>query len=316
MTDLPEDPKALLRIVDESLDLLETQRAKVRQEDPSVSHLPSLLEQFREVRAGIEHRKPEPVRLINHFACTGGTLICKFLAVMPNARLLSEIDPLSPAPSRDPAEDLEDKLFAPTDLIRHFRDAPRGASEAELLEVFQAALAEIYSKSSARGEYLIIRTHPHSQFCYGDSVSDRATVKEIIADEFSVCSVLTVRHPLDSYLSLNSNGWLHFSPSTLDSYAQRYLAFLDAHEGEAIFKYEDFVEDHEGFLKKICLALKLEYLPGMSAMTELVQLSGDSGRKGTIVAKRPRREIPDEIEQQRTTSESYHRLCETLGYTP
>src|SRR5690606_26210779 len=39
--------------------------------------------------------RKEPVRIVHHFACTGGTLICKCIAAMPNTQLLSEVNPLN-----------------------------------------------------------------------------------------------------------------------------------------------------------------------------------------------------------------------------
>jgi hypothetical protein len=35
----------------------------------------------------------QPLRIIRHFACTGGTIISKSLSVMPNTLLLSELNP-------------------------------------------------------------------------------------------------------------------------------------------------------------------------------------------------------------------------------
>ncbi len=42
-----------------------------------------------------EAPQKQPIRIIQHLSCTGGTLISKFLAAMPNVVLLNEVNPLS-----------------------------------------------------------------------------------------------------------------------------------------------------------------------------------------------------------------------------
>ena len=55
----------------------------------------SLLDQCLDLCADRGAGGPEPVRLLHHFACSGGSLISKCVATMPNVQLLSEVDPLS-----------------------------------------------------------------------------------------------------------------------------------------------------------------------------------------------------------------------------
>jgi len=75
--------------------------------------------------ASVEARptaQPEPLRTAAHFACSGGTLISKCIAALPNVQLLSEVDPLSSyvAPGANG--------FTPTDLVALLRQSSRGAS--------------------------------------------------------------------------------------------------------------------------------------------------------------------------------------------
>lgn len=302
MTQDPPSPAKLLEIVDESLRLLDTEQASRAGVIVPGTPFPSLYDQCLELCQRIDQRDPEPVRTLHHFACTGGTLVCKYLAATPNARLFSEIDPLSP---------LIKPHFSPSDLILHFRNSLRPIDNAAIEAVFIAGLARIHEYSVRHGERLILRDHTHSHFCTGEGLPARKTLKTILSDHFPLRSATIVRHPLDSFLSLRANGWVHFQPDSLEEYAQRYLAFLDAYNDIPIFSYEGFVEDPDATTQALCDCLDLVYSPDLELVVPAVRLTGDSGRQGDIVEKRPRRPIPTDLEQ---SGPLYRELCERLGY--
>jgi hypothetical protein len=135
----------------------------------------------------------------------------------------------------------------------------------------------------------------------------------VIGEEHSVLAIVTVRHPLDSYLALAANEWIHFLPNTLEEYARRYLAFLEDHEHLPRFRYEDFVADPAATLYEICLALELPFNEGVFDSLGIVGLSGDSGRSAAVIGARTRRTVPPEVEVQ-LASPVFRNLCETLGY--
>src|SRR5690606_18702694 len=53
----------------------------------------SLLERCTAVVSADSAKVKPTLRIIHHFACSGGTLICKCLAAQPNVFLLSELHP-------------------------------------------------------------------------------------------------------------------------------------------------------------------------------------------------------------------------------
>ena len=196
--------------------------------------IPSLLEQCNHL---IAETRPEPLRLLHHFACTGGTLIAKCLAALPNTLLLSEIDPLSTM-----LFDPERPKFAPTDLVLNTRHSSHGEDEALLIEIFLGGLAALRAGAQLRGRHLVLRDHAHSQYCTSRDPASRPTLREIMPPDLALLSVVTLRHPVDSYLSLRANGWHGgMNPATIDEYARRYIAFLDRHSGLPWLRYEDFV---------------------------------------------------------------------------
>ena len=277
----------------------------------SVEPLERLLERCDRTLAEAPPR--HPMRSIHHFACTGGTLMCRALFALPNTQVLSEIDPLSDmqvsASGRVP--------FAPTDLILAMRHSARPVEDETVQATFLAALAAAKDALETRGHRLILRDHAHSHFCtQREDFGARPTLLEMLTGRFETRAVLSVRHPLDSFLSLRANGWVAFSPATLDAYARRYTAFLDRYADVPVVSYEDFTVDPEAVLRQMCGYLDLDVSPLATDLIGAARLSGDSGRSGDTIAPRPRREIPDEIAAERRDSAAYEALCARLGYAP
>lgn len=295
----------LLDSITESLDLLDGFEGMDLPAEP----LPSLLEQC----AAMVAQQPEdaPLRSLHHMACSGGTLIAKCLSVMPNVTLLSEIDPLSSIGMPQPGNVLP---FRPSDLIFAGRGALRGIDDDVARRVFSAGLAELHIALGQQGRILCLRDHAHSQFCTKTDPMARPSLRKMMTDVAPLKSVVTVRHPMDAFLSLQRNGWVHFQPDTIDEYARRYMMFLDAYAGVEIHRYEDFVADPEAVMQDICTVLDLPFEPGFEPLLSAVMLSGDSGRSGLKIEPRPRRAVSDLMLDQARASDCFADLCDRLGY--
>ena len=303
--------RALLSSLDEAVEMLRAHVGAGAELDAPSEPLPSLLEQCEAACAAIAG--PHPLRSIHHFACTGGTLMSKALFALPNTVVLSEIDPLSTAAVRERGP----VPFAPTDLILALRHSVRRVEQETLIATFLAGLAAAKEGLECDGRHLVLRDHAHSQFCVPDvDHAARPTLREMIAERFEARALVTMRHPLDSFLSLASNKWMHFEPATLEEYARRYLAFLERHEGVPVVFYEDFTVDPDAVLRRMCELLELEHAPLAIDLIGAVRMSGDSGRSDARIGPRPRRKVPEAIETQRSTSESYRALCIHYGYAP
>jgi len=248
------------------------------------------------------------LRSLHHFACTGGTLLSKCIAAMPCTRLLSEVDPLSAlAPNQG---------FVPTDLIGLCKQGSAPPSQAALIQIFMAGLATLSDLSNAEGRDLVLRDHSHSHYCYGPSVPQRPSLRALLEEDYEVLSLVTLRHPLDSYISLKRQNWVHFSPGNLNEYARRYLLFLEEYADRQWLRYEDFVSDPEVQMQKICSCLRLAYNPDFATLFSALRLSGDSGRGGAEIGLKPRREVPQEILAELKAAPNYETLCIRLGYNP
>lgn len=312
------DTAALRRTIAEALDLLQEYPVPASARLPAEG-LPSLLDECAAlIRAA---PGPEPVRLVHHLACTGGTLISRCVAGLPNSVLLSEIDPLGLAPFLCPGPEAgaawPGKLpFRPTDVLVALRGALRPVPDALVCDAFVACIEAAQEALSRNGQTLVIRVHSHSQFCSDADPDARPTVAEMLAPHWPTRAVVTVRHPLDTFLSLQANNFIHFAPFTLDEFSRRHHLFLDRHADLPVLRYEDFVATPERGLREIAGHLELSYAASALDTFDVVRLSGDSGRTGGAIRARRRREVPDAVAGEVGRSAAFLSLCGRLGYDP
>lgn len=300
--------QSVIKTLQEMLDLLDPYANEAPEGQGPIRPLGQLVEECESV--GAAKVDEDPIRIVHHFACTGGTLIARLLATMPNVTLLSEIDPLSTIIQAWPGF----RLFAPLDVLYGARTALRPVDAETAERVFNASVQELHAALHSEGAFLVLRDHPHSHFCTEVDPNGRPTLREMLLKVAPVRSVVTVRHPLDSFLSLGNNNWKHFTHFSLDEYSRRYLLFLDRYADMPTYRYEDFVMDLEPTLERICADLAVPYFSGAEQMIGVVSLSGDSGRSSNKVGRRARRSVPDEILAETGKSKAYARLCERLGY--
>lgn len=297
----------LLLSIEETLTLLE----KTRDGEPGgpvpEEPLPSLLKDCEAACAALDAAEPEPIRTIHHFACTGGTILSRCIEAMPNTVLLSEIDPLSTIPLRK-------TNFAPLDILKQSQTSLRPLDDAGVMETFLAGLGAMHQAHLRTGRRLVIRDHTHSHYCTETDPDARPTVRALLRDRFALRSLLTVRHPLDSFISLEKNGWVMFTPGTLDEYCRRYLLFLDAYDDTPVLRYEDFVNDPDHFSRKIAEILMLPYTDHWREILPVISVTGDSGRSGDDIAPRARQEVSAELLSACQQSEHYKSLCARLAY--
>lgn len=251
-----------------------------------------------------------PIRTVHHLSCTGGTLITKCIAAMPNTLVLNEVDPLSLYPVSG-----DKPRFSPTDMIALLRQGDPEIGEDLITRVFQAEIACVLDEMTRIGRATVLRDHSHTHFLTGPDISDRLSVLEILKARIPTLSVVTVRNPIDSFLSVQANKWhLQFEPSTFEEYCRRYLAFLDRYEGLPLFKYEDFVADPQKTMQAICNALDLEYADNFTELFNAFRFSGDSGRSSAIIEPRAHRDGYDELHAQVDTAPACRTLMDRLAY--
>ena len=269
----------------------------------------TLVHQLQQLKYDGNLLTKQPIRTIHHLACTGGTLISKCIAALPNVQLLSEVDPLSTLQSTGKP------MFGPTDLIKQWRQGSRGACQDDIIDLFLAEMKVILNAATSVGQNVVIRDHSHSHFNSGPVIPERPTIREILQRAFDVKSVLTVRHPADSYASLVKNGWhKHFNPSEFEEYCRRYLVFIDNYAETCIVKYEDFIKEPEKVIKEISNQLVLVYDDVSVSSFSAIKLTGDSGRTNYKIIEQIRHDSALTFEVQGFDLSDYRKLIQFLNY--
>lgn len=304
-----ESPSPLISEIAEALKLLSNFKGSGSHAALTADPLPNLVAQCRTLLQSAS--APQPVRLIHHFACSGGTIISKALAMQPGVVLLGEMDPLSPLRVSQNGK----PPFAPSDIVLALQHAHRTIPQNVLIDSFIDGTLSAKRGIEAEGLHLVLRDHAHSHFCTGLDHQTRPTLHAMFAARAETLGIVTVRHPLESFISLAKNGWKHFQPFTLGEYARRYIAFLEAHEGLPIFTYERFSSAPEETVEQMADALVLRSSPLALHLLSIPRLSGDSGRSGNIIAPRPDK-IPPPWISDHCDDPLYMELCQRLGYQP
>ena len=252
--------------------------------------------------------EPFVVRTLHHVACSGGTLISRCLAALPDVVVLSELNPTNRhGPAFNPSHPLA--LYA-----LQADPLPPEVVQAEFL----GQIAQVLNLCASRGSDLVIRDHSHSDFFRGSAVAPLQPLRHWLATHHPLLSVVTLRHPLDSWLGLLAAGWhTQFEPSTLRAYCVRYQAFLDAYDDLDWIHYEAFCRQPEPVFRELCDALCLPCDVSALERFAAVKLSGDSGRSSDRIELRPRRPLPEAVRSELadpTTSRALQQLCVRMGY--
>lgn len=307
---------------DEDLNLRELQQ-QLRQalaviEDSNVSHsnatvedvlglsdTQSLLQRCEKIAQQGQLKRKPVLRIIHHFACSGGSLISKCIAAQPNVFLLSELHPTSRLGLPQ-----EKAAYTPHDIVAQaiYGRVPDVDTLAEKL--FVQNIIETEQHVRERGGYLVLRAHTHADFCTDTEVPEVDSLTRLLTPHFDIKHLVTVRNPIDSFLSLRQNGWVHFKPDSFDEYCRRLLAFLNAFSREQIIRYEDFVEHPQTVIKECTGKLMLPSTENSLEYIDVFKISGDSGRTGSYISERPKREIPEILEKEIKESKYYENFLQ------
>jgi hypothetical protein len=211
------------------------------------------------------------VRTLHHLACSGGTLISRCLAALPDVVLLSELNPTNRhGPAFNPSHPLA--LYAALG-----EPLPPEVVQAE----FQHQMQQVLALCADRGADLVIREHSHSDFCLGSEVAPFQPVRAWLAPRHPLLSVVTLRHPLDSWLGLVAAEWhTQLEPATLRCYCERCQAFLDAYDDLEWIHYEAFCRQPVSEFRRLCDVLCLRFEATALERFAAIELSGNSGRRG------------------------------------
>ena len=270
----------------------------------------SLLEQCAAISEEYDSQDKPVIRLVHHFACSGGSIFCRCLAAMPNVYLLSEAHPYSKLHTSD-----EQVRYLPTDIVTlaKYAGVPRHRELAR--KIFAESIESTSNHLSDLGGTLVIRDHSHADFCLAHEPPIGGAIVDALKNHFQLASLLTIRDPIDSYLSLQERQWQHFKPATFDEYCRRYLLFTESYQDAETIRYEDFIAEPESVVARACNILDLPYDANFIDLMELFPMTGESGRfSAEQVSPRPRKPLCDELVKEIGLSENYAIFAAKFDY--
>lgn len=268
----------------------------------------SLLNRCAQISNQSKSEKPL-VRVIHHFACSGGTLFSKCIAALPNVFLLSEMHPTTRH-----GIDWSEAQYTPRDVITQAMFGGVPCVEELASKIFIEDIIKVHEHLDSLGGKLVIRAHSHADYCFEGEVPNVDTVTRLLSPHFELKHLVTVRNPIDAFMSLRQNGWVHFSPDSFDEYCERFRRFLNGFEQAEIVSYEDLVEDPRATVKRCSDLLELDFIEDIFDYLDIFKVSGDSGRSGSKIAPRPRKPITDEYRREIMSSPSFQKLCKQYGF--
>ncbi|WP_133468407.1 hypothetical protein [Paraglaciecola marina] len=260
------------------------------------------------VRSGELNNKPT-LRLIHHFACSGGTLISKCLAALPNVFLLSEVHP-------ETTNHLGGgkPKFLPTDITSLSRYAGVPKVNELAIKIFTQNIRCTYQHVVELGGLLILRDHSHSDYCVGPRFDGDSKVYSVLKTEFDILRLVTIRHPVDAYMSLVKNNWEQHEPKGFEEYCKRFLIFTSHYPKSQIVKYEDVVKDPNKSIKVIANKLNLPFTSNFIDIFDTMLVTGDSGRSGAVIEERPRRTLTSGQIKMVQASKSFKKIAKKFDY--
>ena len=251
------------------------------------------------------------LRIIHHWPCSGGTLISKCIASLSNIIFLNEVHPYAYLRFMNNNE----KEYLPTDLIQQLSFKRNGANANICNSAFVGAISEVNDTIIRMNKILVIRDHSHVDFFIGPLPRKKSLIHELFNEKYNLQSIFTVRHPLDSWLSMKNNKWeksIQFN--NFDEYCSRIKNMIEAMKDKPIIHYEQFCIEPKSVFKIICSELKLSYDKNFMKSFHNIRLSGDSGRTSSSIESKERRQLSNQFKKIIYNSQNYLDICEKLNY--
>ncbi|MFK7758907.1 MAG: hypothetical protein AB8C13_03045 [Phycisphaerales bacterium] len=260
-------------------------------------------------------RQPK-IRILRHLARTGGTLITKCLGSMDGVVVLSEVHPGNLSVSNPMMQAVE--WFGLVDMKQVARWKRMGGPS--MLQF--VGMCE--TRASGRGDSLVLRDWSHLDY-YGApwvKAGMGTGLVDALGGAYEVVEACTVRHPVDSYLSLGKlpmyaqSGGLDW-----DLFLDGNLAFAKYASGCGFVRYEDLTRDPDGKLRELCGMLGIEfderYRERWGSYTHVTGDVAHGGSEGTRVSEiRPleRKAVDEEVVGRFREDARYVETCGLLGY--
>jgi hypothetical protein len=256
------------------------------------------------------------IHIIHTLGGCGGTLLCRCLGVLPDAAILSEINP------------------AAVKLFKHFHPLYQDAHWLQLLDNhdvehflemdlrqkdnFRQLIEVFHKRAQAKGKHLILRDFTYIDFIgvpFTSQVAGRLTIYDALPTAIAKKAVAFIRHPSDQYMSLCKHQEL-LPEMTASRFLDGYASFLERIGNMSTFKYEVFVGDPDAQMRAICKSLDLPFEPSfIESFHNFDFVTGDLMRLGeTSISLPGKKPMAEPLIEEFRTSAAYESILGATGY--
>ncbi|MEZ6091556.1 MAG: tetratricopeptide repeat protein [Pirellulaceae bacterium] len=236
-------------------------------------------------------------------------MISRCLAAMPNACLLSEINPRS-IKNSNPLHQAAQWYGL---VSREEADAFKFDSDTAFCDAIELLL----NRCADQGKTLLLRDWSHADFHafpFLPNRTDRLSLRDVLSTRFEVNSVATVRHPLSHFLSMQHLEPLQ--PQWDDTLVLRGIRrFADVIDNIPWFRYEDFITHPDAVLCRMTEVLGLEFDPGYAERWWRGEnITGNGTRQDGTIRWPKLKPCPDRLWNVFAASEDFRIAIERFGY--
>lgn len=277
---------------------------------------------------------------IHHASCTGGSIISQSIAAATNSVLISEINPFE----RIDLDDIGNRSthppsWDPTSILWHLTYNSEEISSSDKLKFFltQVDISIHHVKNLSKN--LILRDHTTTTFTFLgqemwfmdyecqssflESLKYLYKAKKEIQSSFPRATpILSIRHPLDSYISARRKNWLEpycGMDLSLDNYCKALIRlnnYMINNESAYLIRYEDFCQDMESSISNLFNKMNVPFIIPSINNIDKIKVTGKSGRSSADISLRPRKidYIDKELIDQIENSKNYKDYCLLNNY--
>lgn len=270
-------------------------------------------------------------RLLHMMARSGGTIIAKCIGVMPGVVMLSEVHPAVPGLMHTPATKKNKNALAVLWSFDPLRQADQWYSllnqqdkdqvrAARRTLSFEESIAIIERRARERGQALIIRDWCHLDFLGEPLIADppgRFAAAEALDQRFRLIRAITVRHPIDQWLSMRNLPMLREEIAP-EAYLRGCRRFAEHAVKLGFTRFEDFAQDPRTHTRALCEKLEISFDPAFEQRWSAYKtITGDVGgsRAQTRISLPERRAVDAALLDRFAASDDYRAALDLLGYT-
>lgn len=253
-----------------------------------------------------------PIRLWHNLARSGSTLIGRCLGSMNAVKLLSEIHPLGARFINPVRQACRWHDLLSSEEIARFQDSPPS---------YRQIVVCANENAARRRQTLVVRGWEHLDY-YGRPFVALPTMRPSSLDALEgagpILRVATVRHPIDQWMSLASMDVMQ-GHLDLEAYLTGYRRFVETCLPETVIRYEDFTQNPDRELRRMCDALQVEFDARYRHLwPDYDTITGDTKRSRGLGSRQivplPRREVEHELLDRFQESKDYRAVLDALGY--